>query len=156
VESISSLFYRGCLKVERGPFSYSVNISGDDVFVKFNGYQNLKIILTNKHYDLESPETTKTYRLELSVHDESGLLEEFTLQGVAKGGGEIINFLVFTVLPITLARIFMPLWLGSAPSFLLTDSRAGVLRISRTVMTQALQHRGGRVPAKGGHLSQLT
>jgi len=137
VENVSSLLH-GYLKVERGPFSYSLNTIGDDVSAKFSGYENFKILFKKK----------KIHHFELSVRDEGGLLEEFSVTGAVEDETDIVEIISIKVLPEILVRIFSPLWFGALDSFLLTDSRAGVLRMSRMAMAQALQYAREKVPAK--------
>ncbi|RLF04285.1 MAG: hypothetical protein DRK00_07065 [Thermoprotei archaeon] len=140
VEKATDLL-RGSVAVERGkkPLSYSISARGGRLAVEFRGYEKLVV-------RVESIEELGPGSILLEVRvgrDGKGR----KLRRRVEGPLDIQLLVGGYLLPHALVELF-PLSLGVGESFLLADSRAGILRLAKTAVAASLEYGRLMVPAR--------
>ena len=140
VSKITDLF-RGYVAVGGDLLSYSVRVEDDQLLVELSGYEEFEVYVKSVGH-----EAAGTFILDIEVRHAGG--KELRVPPYWVETPSDIRMLISGhVLPYTLTDLY-PLSFGIGEAFLLTDSRAGILRLARTVMVTSLEYGRLLVPAR--------
>ena len=132
---------KGYVIVERGrdALSYSIDAREGKLVVEFRGYEGLVV-------SVESVEEPSPGFILLEVRIGRDGKGRKLRRGI-EDPSDIQLLVGGYLLPHALAELF-PLSFGVSESFLLTDSRAGILRLAKTAMAASLEYGRLMVPAR--------
>ncbi|RLE92102.1 MAG: hypothetical protein DRN04_11215 [Thermoprotei archaeon] len=141
VREIADLF-RGHIIVKNSPLSYFIKAEKSKLAVKFSGYEELEVYVKN----IEQ-ERLETFLLDVGLRCEKSGEELRSFPYRVEDPADIHSLVGVHLLPYALLYLY-PLSFGVSKPFLLTDSRAGILRLARTAVATTLEYGRLLVPAR--------
>lgn len=141
VKRVGELF-KGVARIEgHEALTCRVKAEDDSLKVDFKGYEGFEVVVR----DVMS--TGEGLQLEASLNYRGSPWMDKSWSHQAEDVGDLLRFISGLVLPSALADL-SPLSFAAIDSYLLTDSRAGILRLARAALSKSLEYGGLVVPAK--------